>query len=211
MRKTKFNASTVTVRSVNSLQWFYAIVLSLSVVQAVKGIIEVNTTNLNIIFNLSSLPQFFSFIAILIPFYQGANRYLDDTYIRKKNHMNPLAGLIDFFFFFVEALVFYCMALLIFKPEAFYIGVLAVLFIDVIWLIYVYFANKEIFKEIKCWLGINTITFIILIIVLICPLIDNDIKKWLSMVVLIIRTIIDYWLVWPFYWPAFDSINFKKH
>lgn len=210
MKENKFHESTVTLRSVNSLQWFYTIVLSLAVVQAVNGIIEVNTTNLNITFNFANLPQFFSFIVILIPFYQGANRYLDDTYICKKNHVSPFAGLIDFLFFFIEALVFYFMALSIFKPKAFYIGVLVVLLIDVIWLMFVYCANKEIFQKIKYWLTINVITFTILIIVLICPLMGNYIKNWLSMALLIIRTLVDYWLVWSFYWPALDSISLKN-
>jgi hypothetical protein len=146
--------------------------------------------------------MFFALIITLIPFHQGMNTYLDATYIRQETEFYALAGLIDFLFFFSEAVIFYVMALLLKQPKSFFTWLLILYIVDVIWIGVVYLSNRPGFKGVRLWGLINACTAIIFYLILYTPLLNDDIKKWILLTgVSLIRTISDYAVVWPFYWP----------
>ncbi len=204
---TNNSNSSILERSVNSLQWFYTMVLSLAVVHAVQQILVYDSTNQQFSLNLGSLHNFMVFLVIVIPFYQGANRYLDETYVSGNVEVKEMTGLVDFLFFFIEGMIFYSMAILINNNYYFYLSVLTVLGVDIVWLIFVYFANNELFKKIYQWLILNIITILIILILITINVIDEKLKYYILSIILFIRTVADYYLSWPFYWPSFASNN----
>ena len=154
--------------------------------------------------NIKSLPTFAALVFTIIPFHHGASRYLDETYIRKSPG-RPLAGLIDFFFFFIEAIIFYVMALLISQPKPFFFVLSALFGIDIIWLVFVYFTEPESFKKIRWWLLLNTIMVLVLLVVNAGTFMADNAYKWIVLAALVlIRTVIDYKSEWAYYWPIND-------
>jgi hypothetical protein len=196
-------------RSVNSLQWFHTIVLSLAVISSVQQVINYDIVTSTIILKAEFFHNFIVFLLIVIPFHQGANRYLDETYITENLSVRKFTGLIDFAFFFIEAVLFYIMSLFILNNKFFYSWALLVFVIDVFWLAFVYFANKNLFQKVKPWLFLNVVAIIIISFFLITNILDNNFKWYLLAFILLLRTILDYYYSWPFYWPAF-SINKEK-
>lgn len=85
-------------RSVNNLQRLYAIVVSLSIAYTLKGLIEVISASglTNIVEYYNELFMFISFIFIVIPFFHGANRYLDATYVTGERNATHYGLLVDF-------------------------------------------------------------------------------------------------------------------
>ena len=96
-----------TQRSVDSLQMIYAVIVALAIGNAIQTIFLDATTKL-FIFDfslLSSLPAFLTFIVIIVPFYQGMNRHLDNCYIINTETHVEGALLFDFLVFFFEAII----------------------------------------------------------------------------------------------------------
>lgn len=194
----------VTERSINSLQWFYTVVISLAVVYAVKQFIIIDEPTGVVTFDTEFLINFIAFILLVIPFHQGANRYLDETYLSDISS-HKLTGLVDFLFFFVEGMAFYAMAILIKNNIYFYKAIMLVLFIDIVWLVFVYFANPKTFDKIKNWLWLNSITAILLAYLIFSNHLDPPIVWYFTGGLLILRTIGDYVFCWDFYWPKFET------
>lgn len=155
------------------------------------------------------LPTFLTFIIVLIPFYHGASRYLDETYIINKDKVHPLIGLIDFIFFFTEAIFFYIIALLISQPKSFFFWVIALLLLDVIWLLFVRITSKKRFNDIIYWFILNIITAPILFVCIII-LSDNIITWIILLIIMLIRTMLDYILEGFFYWRYLKIKEFLK-
>jgi len=206
----KNNESILATRSVNALQVFYTMVLSLAVVQSVQQIIDINYATNGIIFKTEYAVNFLVFIFLVIPFYQGAIRYLDETYITgKRPVLKKLQGLIDVLFFFFEGMIFYSMALAIPNNHDFYLATLIVLTVDIIWLGSVYFANHMVFLQIKWWLFLNVIAIFIILFSFSMNCLDEKSKYLYLGAVMFLRTILDYSLTGSFYWPGAlpSSIN----
>jgi len=196
--------TNILERSVNSLQWFYTMVLSLAVVHSVQQLISYDVGTKALHLNYEYIHNFIVFLAIVIPFHQGANRYLDETYVSAKMNLNEFTGIIDFLFFFFEGMVFYVMAIFIQNNLYFYWSTILVFGVDVIWLCFVYYSNKELFSKIKWWLILNVIAVVLIFLIIISNIVLDDPEKWyLLAFLLLLRTFFDYKLTWPFYWPAF--------
>jgi hypothetical protein len=144
---------------------------------------------------LELLATFIIFIITLIPFYQGANKYLSEIQ-KDKNHKAPSERIIDFGFFFLESLLFYWIALLINERILFFKIMFVLLILDILWLLSVLCYNKDLFNKIKWWCILN----IILVIVLLFLFYVNFYDIYVLLPIFIIRTICDYFCTWKFYW-----------
>jgi len=202
---------TVTERSVSNLQTLITVVISLALIQAIESVVSFQGDPVSLSINIKLLvTTFLVLIVTLIPFHHGANRYLDETYIDKKRARRPMTGLVDFFFFFVEAGIFYGMALSISEPRFFFFLLVILLGIDVAWLLFVLVNDYETFKKIKHWLWLNLIMIILVLVFRAGTFMPDAFDKWFVLgIIAIIRTGLDYKLEWPFYWPAFDSSQAK--
>ena len=196
-------------RSVNNLQRLYVIVVSLGITFFLKNLIEVvnNAGILNLAGYYSYLFLFVSFIFIVIPFFHGANRYLDSTYVIDERSGKSYGLLIDFLALFLQGLILFVLSQVAsVSVEAFYITLAILLFVDIVWVGLTYFTanNEQEYKPgFKKWALINTIAiFLILLILYSNLLISKDIVKNLFLLMIVIaRTIFDYVIVWNFYYP----------
>ena len=139
----------------------------------------------------------------MIPFFQGENRYLSETYITEKQTVKKLTGLIDFFFFFIEGMIFYAMALLIKDNYNFFQATGLVFLVDLFWLGFVFFTNKDLFKKIQCWFWLNlvAVSLIAITLALSVDILEGSSKYTILAGFLILRTLLDYKFASPFYWP----------
>ncbi len=199
-------------RSMDSLQRLYTIVTGLSFGVAISGLLVVPTVNpvqpqtspVGVDLRFSALPMFVTLLFTVIPFYHGANRYLDDAYIFTSREGTPprLAAVVDVVFFVSEAIVFYAMAAVLPSGSWFYRLYLGLLVLDVVWLVLVYFYSRKHWPRVKRWLWANSSVAAITGILILTPLLPEDLSRWIYvMLVSIVRTIVDYATQWTFYFP----------
>ena len=103
-------------RSVGHLQRVYGIVVSLAIATSLKALFgdmvgpqgEIQLTA-----HSAHLFRFWSFIVTVVPFFHGANRYLDMTYVTQERKIPKFrfALLVDFLALFIEAIFIFCLAM----------------------------------------------------------------------------------------------------
>lgn len=200
-------------RSVDNLQRLYTIVTGLSLTVAVGRLIGVSANDLSSLqgrvsgvdLRSEALPMFVSLLVTLLPFYHGANRYLDMAYVFTDDgsQPRPLAAVVDFVLFFGQAVIFYTMALVLADPVWFYWLFVALMATDGLWLAFVYFHSPANFSRIKWWSFLNWPTAVVMFVIMATPLLPDDFKKWgLATFAAVARTVLDYLLQWSFYWPG---------
>lgn len=182
-------------KSLSGLKTVYSVVIALSVTEAIKSIFDIEVYKNTYGINLELLPTFIIFIITLIPFYQGANKYLSEI-LKDKNHKASFGRIIDFVFFFSESLFFYWIALLINEKILFFQIMIILLILDVLWLFTVLCFNKDLFSKIKWWCILNFI-LVFLLLSLFCM---NYYNIHVLLLIFIIRTSCDYFCTWKFYW-----------
>ena len=155
------------------------------------------------------LPTFVAFLVTLVPFYHGALRHLDRVYIDAAGRDVRRGSLLaDFFLLFIESCFLVFAAL--FVADARTLGlVLAGLFVlDAVWGLAFYLAftrNRRPWVELR-WVQINIIAGPLLAaIVLLAPQLAGIAPHAILPVpvaaVAVLRTVVDYWLSWEFYFP----------
>ena len=206
-------ANEAAQNSVRHLQGLYSMVVALALTIATTEFIDVGAGTIPV--NLRLFPIFLSFLVILLPFYHGALRHLDISYIEhgcRAERKGALLG--DFVFLFVEGCLFVTLALLIPKSNHFAWALLSLLTLDIIWGLLAHFAfshEGNIKTQLK-WAAINSIAAMVLTIYLIlaCCLISPTQNASVAFGIgvfgiCIIRTIADYALCWDFYYPGNHS------
>lgn len=193
-------------RSVDSISKIYAIVIALALTQSVQALVVKDATGsaeLSLATLLTGAPAFVAFLFTLVPFWHGMNRHLDRCYLEKTSGVAQGALLFDFAVFFIEASLlfiagwslrsglvsFYCLGL--------------VLLIDMIWgsiSHQIHFPGKK--SHVRKWAGINIAAGFVAFLIVIFRF---EQKPLGLMAVAIVRTIVDYWLCWDFYFPGQDN------
>lgn len=181
--------------SLSGLKTVYSVVIALSITEAIKSIFDIEVYKNTYGINLGLLPTFSIFIITLIPFYQGALRYLSEIQ-KDKNYKTSLKRIIDFVFFFLESLLFYWIALLINEKILFFKIMTVLLISDILWLITVLYYKKDLFNKIKWWCILN----FILVILLLLLFYMNYYNINVLLLMFIGRTSCDYCCTWKFYW-----------
>lgn len=193
-------------RSVDNLQRLYTFVISLAVAESLRRTLLSTTGNAEFIWS-NKWVMSLSLIVTVIPFYHGANRYLDATYVTDEREAKRYGLMIDFFFFFIHAFGMFILALLITNDPSliatndtyFFYGLAGLLVLDVIWVTVALFAItvRRAQKELPYWVWapINIVTVIIMYF-----LIRNMLWGWL-LTLLTLRSIVDYILAHKFYYP----------
>jgi hypothetical protein len=158
------------------------------------------------------LPALLSFLFLIWPFFQGMNRYFYATY---QNGSMPqpysLYLTVDGILFTVEAALFFVMsrAMPLAKWKLFYLCTLCLLVIDSVW----GGTTLTHTNEVSPWLVLNIISIPVLSTILwmltrITKAIEitrSKVRYFIvfGMPVLVAtRTVIDYWKMWPFYFPG---------
>ena len=97
-------------RSVDNLQRLYTVVISLAVAESLRRLL--GDTPPETIADYKQWLMFASLIFTVVPFYHGANRYLDATYVTGERSAKPIALMVDFVMLFLEGLLFFGLAML---------------------------------------------------------------------------------------------------
>lgn len=118
--------------SVQSLISLYTVVIGVALTYSITGLFESAKGLASI--TSSSICLFIAFIATLFPFFHGALRHLNDSYIHNtNNNIKNTALIIDFILLFLHALCFVILSLLIKLPAQFAWVLFLLLCFDVFW------------------------------------------------------------------------------
>jgi hypothetical protein len=179
----------------------FAIVLSLALGEAFKTVISEER-----FIECKKLYALGSFLFLILPFYQGMNRYLLATYgLQAPTGGPPGAFLIgDGAAFMLESALFFVMSrtLSIERWQQFYWVVFALLIVDSAWgLSAMQHAPDKTVEVIKSWIALNVVTdIVILLLVAFCSRFKNvQVTSAIATLMMLGRTIIDYRISWDFY------------
>jgi hypothetical protein len=187
-------------RSVDNLQRLYTFVVSLAVTESLRKLLADFGTN-------GQYPHynewliFFSLIATVIPFYHGANRYLDAAYVTNERAVKPSALMVDFIALFLEGLILFGLAVVSNNTRFFYTGLAILLLFDMLW---VWFTLLHATEDKKsghtAWITINIVATGLLFIF--AQLKWHEGAQNIALAgVAIGRTVADYFWTWNFYYP----------
>ncbi len=194
-------AERINVRSVDSLQKIYAVVIALAIAQAIQSLLKdpVRGTFLEPDQILVGLPAFIALLVTLVPFWHGMNRHLDRCYLEKKSAVAQGGILLDFAAFFIEASLLFAAGWSLRSGIYSFIALAFLLSVDMLWGVIshtIHFPGQK--SHVRRWSAINLFAILIAILVVTFPF---QPKIIVLMVITIVRTIVDYWLCWDFYFP----------
>ena len=200
-------------RSVSNLQRLYAIVVGLAITTSlnalVKTMLESRFANFGQYY--SQLLMFISFIATVVPFFHGANRYLDATYVTDERSAKTYALLIDFLALFFEGLALFALAVVVGYREIFYTTLAGLFVLDILWVASTNFtavAETDKVPAFRKWATINIVATGAILLsvwsnVLAVPFWRGEIAlNAFLVVIVVVRTVYDYISVWSFYYPS---------
>jgi len=208
--------------AVRNLVTLYTVIIGAALSLAVKTLVGENNGLDGV--SASSALVFAAFIFMLIPFYHGALRHLDDAYIESDRQIKDPALMLDFFLLFLHGIVFVFLSLLLKSPSNFAWLLVGVLAIDVVWGAFVGFfgsstqtlvdgeAKKPVSAESR-WAIINAL----FIAIVVMYLFEHDVslapaQEPLKLSVMLacacfVRSLIDYWWCSRFYFPSTASVT----
>jgi hypothetical protein len=201
------DADRIQERSVDSLEQIYAVVIALAIAQAVEVLLKDPARGVVLQCGqiLVGLPAFVAFLVTLVPFWHGMNRHLDRCYLEKKTGVVQGALLADFATFFLEASLLFAAGWSLRSGIYSFIALGLLLLVDTIWS---FISHKIHFPARKShvgkWFAINLVAIVIAIILVAYPV---EPRKIILMVIAIIRSIVDYWLCWHFYFPGTGDLE----
>ena len=167
----------------------------------------------------SLLPYLGAFLFTLVPFYHGALRHLDATYVERRGaHVRAGALLADFVILFLEGCVFLTLSLLLPYPLYFIWTLAALLLLDSAWGFMAHLAFTQHpytgnshgrWKPESRWAILNAVTVAALAVYLVgfdmFPPASGPGNAKLAIGALcftFLRTILDYAWCWEFYYPS---------
>lgn len=185
----------------------FAIVLALAFGEAFKSVIAEGG-----IIDWKKFYALASFLFLILPFYQGMNRYLLFTYGQQAAVARPHSGflIVDGAAFMFESAIFFLMARTLGLDvwDRFYRIVLALLVADSAWGLTVWsHASSDATAVIITWVILNIVTAIGISILLWLgagtkkPLVPATVGT----IGMFARTVVDYWNAWDFYFPILPS------
>jgi len=189
-------------RSVDSLQQIYAVVIALAISQAIQSLLKdpVTGTVLDRAQIIVALPGLVAFLVTLVPFWHGMNRHLDRCYLEKKNSVKHGALLLDFVTFFIEASLLFAAGWSLRTGLYSFIYLGALLLVDMFWGFIshqIHFPGQK--SHVRKWSAVNLSVMLPAILIVTFPFAH---KASVLMVVAILRSVVDYWFCWEFYFPG---------
>lgn len=147
----------------------------------------------------------FTFLLLILPFYQGMNRYLLQTYGGPAASSNQAAVflIIDGVAFMAESALFFAMSRNLANSRwvYFYCIVLALLAVDTIWgLLALQHATSGASVAIRSWIKLNAVSCVFLLLLIwLGRRFPAFAVALVSAFAMLVRTILDYIISWDFY------------
>lgn len=196
-------AGEPTKRSVDTLKELYSVVVGMALVGAIGSVLEKSSATA-ISIQWVRLPWFGAFFVTLLPFYHGALRYLDNTYIFAEKAPKRWALLIDYLLLFSEACFLVVLGLVVVSPPAFRWVFAALLALDVIWAIAGYFATETGIKTSHRWLLINACALVLWAVFKFTPVLEGA-RPYDLVGLACARSVADYVLCWSVFFPEWGK------
>lgn len=202
--------------AVRNLQELYTVAIGVAIAMAMDTLIKpaVGSPVPNYIASPwgSGLALAALFVTI-IPFYHGAMRHLDQRYVEERGAgVRRGALLADFVILFAEACIFTGMALQLASIESFAMWLGVLLMVDALWGILVHACLVKASTGIPelGWAGLNVGASLVLWAWIYYSR-SSQASQWAEGLALgcfaiaLVRTMIDYWKFWAFYFPAAEQ------
>jgi hypothetical protein len=212
--------------SVRHLQQLYTIVAGLALSDAVSTLFRGEVAPGS---DWPVLCLIAAFVVTLIPFFHGAMRHLDDTYLLSESNGQQRNRLLaaDFVILFVESVLLFMLAHWILDPQKFLFAAIALLAVDIAWAIVSHLLGdrEEMTRQpgnvlqrmrhgefvLLGWAGTNLVFIAVL-------LIYWAYRQWLGetqsnamaislLCILSLRSIVDYAISWHFYFPSASATH----
>jgi len=196
-------------RSVNNLQRVYTVVVSLAIAESLRRLLS-PMANSGQLPDLAATVAVISMLVTVVPFYHGANRYLDSTYVTGERSAKSGALMLDFVVIFVEGLAFFVLSMLISEPQAFYTLLAGLFLLDAAWVWLTRLTSQSPPEEgsgYRVWALVNILAAILLLLSKWSNLLNWSFWKTETAevvavgLIVVFRTLIDYITVWSFYYP----------
>jgi hypothetical protein len=197
-------------RSVDNLQRLYTVVISLAVTESLRKLL-VNFSINGTVAGYKEWLMFVSLIFTVVPFYHGANRYLDATYVTEERSAKHHALMVDFVMLFFEGMLFFGLAMVMANEALFYTVLGGLFLLDILWVGATNLTatgDEDKMPGFKIWASINFLAMLALLFFVWSNLLNWDfwssetVRSIALVGVAIARTIWDYIRVWRFYYPA---------
>ncbi len=149
------------------------------------------------------LPALFTFLFLILPFYQGMNRFLLLNYggePASKHHYSATGLILDGAAFMIESAVFFAMSRNLANSRWRYLYgiVLFLLLIDSCWGLTVLARTHS--PTVLGWVSLNFVFAVVLApLIWQGPKFSDGVVAIIGTVAMLVRTIIDYWISWNFY------------
>jgi hypothetical protein len=202
----EYNENKPLQRSIDSLQKIYQLIVALAIGETFKSIVVDKSQWLSEIAN--TVPIWFSFILILVPFYHGMNRHLDLTVeevgaSRDVSTKIRMQLLLDFVFFMLESMLFLVFAFTVSRRGIEPFEVLAaILIVDIVWGFLAYLIARA---ETWVWALINAVTLVIGFFLYVFKDAMTVDVIWPLCLVAFLRTLADYWFMRRYYFPSLSK------
>jgi hypothetical protein len=217
---TKAQVDDTRRRSVDHLQRLFAFVTSAAIGLVLTHVLNPPVPILPEAFR-GDVFMTFSLLVILVPFFHGNNRYFDATYITGESGAHipslsfakgqapfPYALGFDFLVLCLEAGILFAAALLIGKSQAFYALLAFLLVFDAGWVVLTMFYTEPTEHRsnvVVAWALNNLIAAALLLWTTHDVLITSSrLADLVPAVVCLERTILDYLVMWKFYYRKYD-------
>lgn len=192
--------------SVRNLQFLYSIFVVLALENVIQIVVVTDRDGIPI--NWNALPLTLAFLFVLVPFYHGALRHLDESYVGPSvEQLKPYALLGDFIVLFLESALLYSLANQIENPRYFAGFLIALLVVDGVWGEFIrrLFVTERHDPPEAVWAIINFATILWLVVWMSADQtvgIDQGVVFTSVLVITCItRSIVDYKTSWNFYFP----------
>lgn len=190
--------------SVRNLQELYTVVVAAALAFAAERVIDVNGDSAS--FNMDTAWPLAALLVTLVPFYHGAVRHLEQTYIEEKGRKVRGGGLLaDFLLLFIEGFIFVAVARMLVEPEAAAWGLVVLLAIDAVWGLAVWgllYKERAPITELR-WVEVNALAAPFIAVLILLP--ANSFTLPLVFVAFGLRTVFDYAASWKMYFPPVEE------
>jgi hypothetical protein len=199
--------------SVQGLQRIYAFIIALAFTTALNKLFitsQSQAPDLSSILTSKGL-LFLSFLSTIVPFFHGMNRHLDEVYAFDRIPSSlggslppprPGSILLDLFVFVVEASLLFLLAAAIADAESFVLICSILLAVDCAWAFTTWLLTKS---PVLKWALINLIASPFLFFAKGLGALSPPLLLTSVTIILVSRTVVDYWINWSFYLPATRS------
>ncbi len=191
--------------TVESLRWIYAVIIALSIGEAFKQFVMDPDHSSKSRVQWDRLPSLLSLLITVVPFYQGMTQWFSVMYSPVQTHQPyGLWLLVDCSAFTLEGGLFFVLARSLPKElwSRFNYGAIALLCLDILWGVLAWICRTS---SIRSWVIVNICAVFILMGVLLIfrrsALRPAMLASLVVLMVLLGRTVADYWTGWPYYFP----------